>query len=70
MSKVSQGRRLIDLLLRRGYTTMELQMTGISSCWHKRCREALRKDEHLIATKNAAGLNVYRVIIKAPYWPT
>lgn len=41
-SSASQGRRLIELLKKRSLTSMQLQMTGISTCWHKRVAEALR----------------------------
>ena len=62
MKHVSQGRRLVDLLCRRGMTTMEMLQTGISCAPWKRLSETLRPDEHLVATKNERGLNVYRVI--------
>lgn len=56
-----QGRRLIKLLKIRGMTSLELQMTGISTCWHKRVAETLEPGERLVSHKNARGLNVYRV---------
>lgn len=60
--KTTQGRRLIKLLKTRGMTSLELQMTGISTCWHKRVAESLEKDELLVPRKNERGLNVYRVV--------
>lgn len=42
MTKQTQGRRLVELLKKRSMTSMQLQMTGISTCWHKRVAEALR----------------------------
>lgn len=57
-----QGRRLISLLKKQGMTTMQLQMTGISTCWHKRVAECLEPGEILIKTRNDRGLRVYRVV--------
>jgi hypothetical protein len=62
MTKVSQGRRLIDLLKRRPYTTMDMLATGISTCPWRRLSECLRDYEQLIIAKNERGLNVYRVV--------
>lgn len=60
--KVSQGRRLIQLLKRRGMTMFEILQTGISICPWKRIAENLAPDETLFSVKNRAGYNVYRVI--------
>lgn len=60
--KQTQGRRLIKLLKHKGMTSLELQMTGISTCWHKRVAECLEPDELLIGPKNARGIKVYRVV--------
>lgn len=58
---MTQGRQLIALLKRKGYTTMELLKTGISTAPWKRIAESLKPDEALIKAKNARGLHVYRV---------
>ena len=47
--KQTQGRLLISHLKRKAMTSMQLQMLGISTCWHKRVRERLREDEKLIS---------------------
>jgi hypothetical protein len=66
--KTTQGRKLIALLKKRGMSTMDMQMTGISSCWHKRVREQLRPNEELTKTKrypdNGRWFYVYRVVTK------
>lgn len=49
MKKQPQGRRLIALLKSRAMTSMQLQMTGISTCWWKRVAESLRPGERLIS---------------------
>lgn len=56
-----QGRRLIALLKRRTWTSMQLLQTVVSGCWWKMVAETLRPDEHLVATKSTDGLNRYRV---------
>jgi hypothetical protein len=48
VKKISQGRRLIDLLKRRPMTTLEMLNTGISVCPWKRIRECLADDEQLV----------------------
>jgi len=48
MKKISQGRRLIDLLKRRPYTTLEMLQTGLSVCPWKRISECLAPDEQLV----------------------
>ena len=61
--KQTQGRRLIELLKRRTYTSMRLQMLGISTCWHKRVAESLRGKERLLKFQRSSdGLNVYFVV--------
>ena len=66
--KTTQGRKLIALLKKRGMSTMDMQMTGISSCWHKRVREQLTQREELTKTKrypdNGRWFYVYRVVTK------
>lgn len=63
----NQGRRLIALLKRRGMTTLEMLMTGISVSPWKRVKEQLQPGEHLVKKKNDRGLTVYRVV-KATSW--
>ena len=66
-----QGRRLISLLKRKGMTTLELQMTGISTAPWKRVAECLQPGELLTKTKNDRGLFVYRVVnISKTYKPS
>ena len=60
--KQTQGRRLISLLKRRNYTSLELLMTGISVCWWKRVAECLAEHETLHSVKGLDGLLRYRVI--------
>ena len=60
--KQSQGRRLIALLKRRSYTSMELLQTGISVCWWKRVAEGLAEHEQLYSVKGKDGLLRYRVV--------
>ena len=60
--KQSQGRRLIALLKRRSYSNLELMMTGISTCHHKRIRECLADHETLFSVKGRDGLLRYRVV--------
>ena len=60
--KTSQGRRLIALLKRRTYSCMELQQTGISTCWWKRVAETLAEHELLVSAKGRDGLLRYRVV--------
>lgn len=57
-----QGRRLIAMLKKRGMTTMDLLMTGISTAPWKRIAECLTHEELLDKRKNARGLLVYRVV--------
>lgn len=59
--KQSQGRRLIAMLKRRGMTTMQLLMTGISVSPWKRISECLDEGERLVKAKRDDGLTVYRV---------
>ena len=58
----TQGRRLIALLKRRSYSSMELLQTGISQCWWKRCSETLADHETLYSVKGRDGLLRYRVV--------
>jgi hypothetical protein len=60
--KQSQGRRLIALLKRRSYTSMQLLQTGISTCWWKRVAECLADHETLFSVKGRDGLLRYRVV--------
>jgi hypothetical protein len=63
--KQTQGRRLIALLKKRGYTTMEMLLTGVSTAPWKRIKESLRPDENLVISKRSWGtreINVYRVV--------
>jgi len=62
--KESQGRRLIKLLKHSPMTSMELQLTGISTCWHKRCRECLQEGEELKIVGKRGRSNIYRVVVK------
>jgi hypothetical protein len=68
--KATQGRKLIALLKKRGMTTMDMQLTCISSCWHKRVREQLRENEELTKYKfypdNGRWFYVYRVVTRKP----
>jgi hypothetical protein len=59
--KSTQGRRLIALLKRRMYSCMELQQTGISTCWWKRVDECLADHEFLCKISGKDGLLRYRV---------
>jgi hypothetical protein len=61
-AKQSQGRRLIALLKRRRYSSMELLQTGISGCWWKRVGESLKPYERLDSKEAADGLLRYRVV--------
>jgi len=61
--KESQGRRLIKLLKQRPMTTLEMQMTGISTCPWKRCREALQEGETLMIVGKRGLSNIYRVVV-------
>jgi hypothetical protein len=61
---MTQGQRLITMLRRRGMTTLEMQLQGISVCPWKRLAESshlLKEGERLSKTKNARGLYVYRI---------
>lgn len=64
----TQGRQLILLLKKRGYTTMELQQSYISTCPWKRVNECLRENEQLVKTKRERPgkrwIYVYRVVNK------
>ena len=60
--KQTQGRRLIALLKRRTYTSMELLQTGISVCWWRRVAECLAPHETLYSVKGRDGLLRYRVV--------
>ena len=60
--KLSQGRRLINLLKKRGMTIGEMLDTKISTCPWKRVGFSLTAEEKLIKTKNEKGLIVYRVV--------
>lgn len=60
--RTAQGRRLIALLKRRRWTSMELSQKGISTCWWKRVDECLKPNESLIAVKGSDGLNRYWVV--------
>jgi len=68
MIKQTQGRKLIALLKKHGMSTIEVQKTGISTCFWKRVREQLRPTEELIKTKqyplNGRWFYVYRVVTK------
>ena len=63
--KQPQGRRLIALLKRRAYTTMEMLQTGISTCPWKRIAECIADNERLVIGKKWVGgceyVNTYRV---------
>jgi hypothetical protein len=59
--KQTQGRRLIALLKRRGMTTMQMLMTGISVSPWKRISECLKDGEKIIKARRGDGLTVYRV---------
>jgi hypothetical protein len=66
--KTTQGRKLIALLKKRGMSTLELQMTGISVCSWRRIGEQLRPNEELTKTKrypdNGRWFYVYRVVTR------
>lgn len=59
--KTTQGRQLISMLKRRGMTTMDMLMTGISVSPWKRVAESLAPTERLTKAKRQDGLTVYRV---------
>jgi hypothetical protein len=61
VKKVPQGRRLIALLKRRSYSSMELLQTGVSVCWWKRVAECLEPHETLYSVKGVDGLLRYKV---------
>jgi hypothetical protein len=61
--KESQGRRLIKLLKHRPMTALELQLTGISTCWHKRVKECLQDGEVLKPVGKRGRSNIYRVVV-------
>lgn len=60
--KTTQGRRLIALLKRKAMTYLEMNMTGISVCGHKRVMEALGPHEQLVKGKDAKGRTTWRVV--------
>lgn len=64
----TQGRRLIALLKRSGYSTLDLQMLGLSTCPWKRIVEQLKPNEQLLKTKRypkeGRWYYVYRVVAK------
>lgn len=62
--KQTQGRKLIKLLKAKPMTTLEMQMTGISTCWHKRVRECLIEGESLKIVGKRGRSNIYRVLTK------
>ena len=65
----TQGRTLIEMLRKRGMTTMQLIQTGISTCPWRRIAESLHECETLDKKKNNNGIFVYRVIYKpATVW--
>jgi len=61
-AKLTQGRRLINLLKKRGMTVGEMLDTKISTCPWKRVSGAIQEDEKLMKYKNDKGLIVYRVV--------
>jgi len=64
----TQGRRLIALLKKRAYSTMNLQLEGVSTCPWKRIVEQLKPNEQLLKTKRYPNegrwFYVYRVVAK------
>jgi hypothetical protein len=68
--KTTQGRKLIALLKKRGMSTLELQLTGLSTCPWKRLVEQLKPSEQLLKTKrypdNGRWFYVYRVVTCKP----
>lgn len=68
MNKQTQGRKLIELLKKRGMTTIELQQAGLSTCPWKRIKEQLTLREKLLKTKkypiNGRWFYVYRVVTR------
>ena len=60
--KRTQGRRLISLLKQRYHSGLELQLTGISLCWHKRVAECLAPFEVPKKVKGSDGRLRYRVV--------
>jgi hypothetical protein len=61
---MTQGRTLIERLKRKGMTTMDMLMMGVSVAPWKRIAESLRPGEELVKHKNNRGLFVYRVVTK------
>lgn len=62
--KQTQGRQLIKMLKHRPMTSLELLMTGISTCWWKRVSESLAKGESLKIVGKRGRSNIYRVLTK------
>ena len=60
--KQTQGRRIIEHLKRRAMTSMQIQMLGISTCWHKRVAESLRDGERLISGYVDGKVKRYTVV--------
>jgi hypothetical protein len=69
MNEKTQGRKLIKLLKRQPMTSMELLMTGISTCWWKRCKESLQEGESLVIVGKKGRSNVYLVVTEKKYVP-
>ena len=65
MKERTQAERLYTLLRRKSMTYLELAMTGISTCAHKRLTEGqhlLREGERLVRNRDAKGRVVFRVV--------
>lgn len=65
MKERTQAERLYTLLRRRSMTYMELMLTGISTCPHKRLSEGqhlLREGEQLIRSTDKQGRVAFRVV--------
>lgn len=64
MKKLSQGRKIIAVLLRRGCTYMEMLSLGISVAPWLRVQECLLPNERLVKGKRG-DLVTWRVVRKA-----
>jgi hypothetical protein len=65
MKERTQAERLFTLLRRKSMTYMDLMLTGISTCPHKRLSEGahlLRDSERLMRSKDAKGRVTFRVV--------
>lgn len=62
MEHKRQGDKLVSVLKKRGMTTLEMQMLGISTCPWKRVRECLPFGYKLDTSGRRGRFVVYRVV--------